>query len=145
MKDLKLKIVTQERVVFSNTIKQVSVETTSGQITILANHIPLVSELSTGEIIITNINNEEEYIAVSGGFIEVLPKQVVILADSAERAEEIDEEKAEKARKKAEELLKTKMEDTEQFTLLKSSLQKELARLKVARKYKKRGVRTSVK
>jgi len=80
--------------------------------------------------------------AISGGFVEVLPDQVVILADTAERAEDIDEERAEAARQKAEEVLKTKLADAESFIMFRAQIEKEMARLKVVRKYKKRGVRT---
>jgi len=108
----------------------------------LPNHIPLVSQLSPGEIVIKNNGKEEGLMAVSGGFVEVLPDQVVILADTAERAEDIDEARAEEARQKAEKLLKTKLIDVEQFAMFTAQIEKEMARLKVARKYRKRGVRT---
>lgn len=142
MKDLQLKIVTPEKVLFESQVSQVSVSTVMGEITILPNHIPLVSQLVPGEIVVKNGKAEEDLMAVSGGFIEVLPDQVVILADTAERAEEIDEERAEAARKKAEEVLKTKVADAESFAMFTAKIEKELARLKVARKYKKKGVRT---
>lgn len=141
MKDLKLKIVTPERILFESKVSQVSVSTIMGEITILPNHIPLVSQLVPGEIVVRNGKEEEELMAVSGGFVEVLPDQVVILADTAERAEEIDEARAEEARQKAEEVLKTKL-DSEGFATFTAQLEKELARLRVARKYKKKGVRT---
>lgn len=145
MKDIKLKIVTPEKIIFEERVSQVSVSTVLGEITILPNHIPLVSQLSPGEIIVKHDKKEEEdLMAVSGGFIEVLPDQVVILADTAERAEDIDEARAEEARKKAAEVLKTKTTDVEGFAMFTAQMEKELARLKVARKYKKRGIRTSI-
>ena len=139
MKDINLKVVTPERVLLSEKVSQVSVSTMMGQITILPNHIPLVAELKQGEIV---VGNEETLLSISGGFVEVLPEQVVILADTAERAEEIDEARAEEARQKAEEVLKTKVKDAKEFALFRAQMEKELARLRVARKYKKRGVRT---
>ncbi|MBT6691211.1 F0F1 ATP synthase subunit epsilon [Candidatus Parcubacteria bacterium] len=142
MKDIKLKIVTPEKILFSDKVAQVSISTVMGQVTILPNHIPLVSQLSPGEIVIKNNGKEEGLMAVSGGFVEVLPDQVVILADTAERAEDIDEARAEEARQKAEKLLKTKLIDVEQFAMFTAQIEKEMARLKVARKYRKRGVRT---
>lgn len=144
MKDLKLKIVTPEKILFEQTVAQVSVSTVLGEITILPNHIPLVSQLSPGEIVVKTNGNEEDLMAVSGGFIEVLPDQVVILADTAERAEDIDEERAEAARQKAEEVLKTKVADAESFAMFTAQIEKEMARLKVARKYKKQGHRTGL-
>ena len=143
MKELTLKIVTPERVVLSTKVSQVSVSTTSGQITILPQHLPLISQLAPGEIIVkTGDKAEENLMAVSGGLIEVLPDQVVILADTAERAEEIDEAKAEEARVKAQEILKTKVMNKEEFAHFTAQMERELARLKVVRKYKKRGIHT---
>lgn len=142
MKKFSLKIVTPERVLFEGEVFQVSVSTTMGQITVLPNHIPLVAQLSPGEILVRFNGSDESLMVVSGGIVEVLPEQVVILADTAERAEEIDEARAEEARQKAEELLKTKVADAEQFALFTAQMEKELARLRVARKYKKQGVRT---
>ncbi|OGY93443.1 MAG: ATP synthase F1 subunit epsilon [Candidatus Komeilibacteria bacterium RIFOXYC1_FULL_37_11] len=142
MKDLKLKIVTPEKILFERRILQVSVSTVLGEITILPNHIPLVSQLIPGEIVVKTDQGEEDLMAVSGGFVEILPDQVVILADTAERAEEIDEERAEAARLRAEEVLKTKVADAEGFAMFTAKIEKELARLKVARKYKKKGLRT---
>jgi len=142
MKKFSLKIVTPERVLFEDEVFQVSVSTTMGQITVLPNHIPLVAQLSPGEILVRFNGSDESLMVVSGGIVEVLPEQVVILADTAERAEEIDEARAEEARQKAEELLKTKVADAEQFALFTAQMEKELARLRVARKYKKQGVRT---
>jgi F-type H+-transporting ATPase subunit epsilon len=80
---------------------------------------------------------EEDLMSVSGGFIEVLADQVVILADTAERAQEIDEQRAEEAIKRAQELMSNQLVDAEQFAYFSAQLEKELARLHVARKYKK--------
>lgn len=144
MKEIKLKIVTPEKILFEEKVSQISISTVMGEITILPNHIPLVSQLTSGEIIIKTDKGEEDLMAVSGGLVEVLPDQVVILADTAERAEDIDEERAEAARRKAEEVLKTKVSDAESFAMFTAQIEKEMARLKVARKYKKRGVRTGI-
>jgi F-type H+-transporting ATPase subunit epsilon len=152
MKDIKLKIVTPAKILFEEKVAQVSVSTVLGEITILPNHIPLVAQLAPGEIVVKKPVSpsqgggdkaEEDLMAVSGGFIEVLPDQIVILADTAERADEIDEERAEAARQKAEEVLKEKSADAESFAMIAAQMEKQLARLKVARKYKKRGIRTS--
>jgi len=142
MKKFSLKIVTPEKILFEGEVLQVSVSTTMGQITVLPNHIPLVSQLAPGEVVVRFNGTDESLMAVSGGIVEVLPEQVVILADTAERAEDIDESRAEEARQKAEDLLKTKVADAEQFAMFTAQMEKELARLRVARKYKKQGVRT---
>ncbi len=145
MADIKLKIVTPEKVLYQDTVSQISVSTVTGQITILPHHLPLVSKLAPGEIIIKKNSHSEDLMAVSGGFIEVLPDQVIILADTAERAEEIDETRAEAARVRAQELLNTKIVDAEQFAFFSASLEKELARIRVAKKYKKtRGAKVSL-
>lgn len=140
MKQIKLKIVTPEKILFEDTVSQISVSTIMGEITILPNHIPLVSQLASGEIVIKTEQGKEDLMAVSGGFIEVLPDQVVILADTAERAEDIDEARAEEARQKAEEILKTKVADAEGFAMFTAKIEKELARLKVVRKHKNKRI-----
>ncbi len=137
MKPILLKIVTPERILFEDKVSQVSVSTALGQITILPNHIPLVSALKPGEIIVRQEGKDEDLMSVSGGFIEVLADQVVILADTAERAQEIDEQRTEEAIKRAQELMSSKVVDAEQFAYFSAQLEKELARLHVVRKYKK--------
>lgn len=138
MKKLKLKIITPEKVLLEEEIAQVSVSTALGQVTILPNHLPMVAQLSPGEIIVKKDGQTEDLMAVSGGLLEVLPDQVVILADTAERAQDIDETRAEAARQQAEEILKTKITDAKQFALFTAKIEKELARLRVVRKNKNR-------
>ena len=138
MKKLKLKIVTPEKVVLSDEVSQVSLDTVMGQITVLPNHIPLVSQLVPGEITVKREGKEEDWMAISGGFVEVLPDEVVILADTAEYAEDIDETRAEEARSRATELLKEKIVDEADYTMVAAKLQKELARLKVVRRRRKK-------
>lgn len=135
---MKFRIVTPDGITFEDEITQVSVPTQSGEITILPHHIPLVSVLKAGEIRITKENQETD-IAVSTGVIEVRPQdEVYIIADTAERAEHIDLERAEAARKRAEELLQQRstLEDME-FARLQAKLEKEMARLRVGKKYRK--------
>ena len=108
---LQFKIATPEKVVYEDEIKQASIPTTSGEVTILPNHIPLVSVLQAGEIKITD-KDGEHVLAVAGGFLEVRDNnEIVILADNAERAEEIDLERAEEARKRAEKELEKAKKD----------------------------------
>jgi F-type H+-transporting ATPase subunit epsilon len=104
----------------------------------LPNHIPLVSVLIPGVIEVKTPKGGVEVVAVSGGFIEVLKDKVVILADTAERAEEIDIERAEEARKRAEELkLKDTRYDREQFARLSALIEKEIARTRAAKRYRR--------
>ena len=129
-KTIKFEIVTPERVVSKQEVLQISVPTTTGEITILPDHIPLVSILKSGVIEVKRIDNIVEIISVSGGFIEVLKDKVVILADTAERAEELDEARIKDAQKRAEELKKTaKATDDIDFATVAAKLEKELARL----------------
>lgn len=134
---INFEITTPEKVVYSDQIDEVVLPTPNGEIGILANHIPLVSLLSAGEIRVKK-GDEVTYMAVSGGFIEVRPDKVVVLADTAEQAEEIDEAKAEEARKKAQELSKEKRADAREFAALSAKIEKELARLKVAKRRRRR-------
>jgi F-type H+-transporting ATPase subunit epsilon len=137
-KTIKFEIVTPERVVLRQEILQITVPTTSGEITILPDHIPLVSVLQPGVIEVKRADNIVEIMSVSGGFIEVMKDKIVILADTAERAEELDEEKIKAAQIRAEELKKTaKNRDEVEFTEVAAKLETELARLRAVNKWRK--------
>lgn len=137
-KIIKFEIVTPERVVLRQDILQLTVPTTSGEITILPDHIPLVSVLQPGVLEVRRADNITEIISVSGGFIEVLKDKIVILADTAERAEELDEERIKEAQMRAEELKKTaRAVDDVQFAAVSARLEKELARLRALNKWRK--------
>lgn len=133
-----LKIITPEREVFSEDVDQVTLPTQDGEITVLPHHVPLVSILKPGEILIKWAGGKEYPLAVSGGMLQVRSDGVIILADTAERVEEIIEERAAEAHRRAEELLKEKHMDQEEYALLAAKMEKELARLKVYRKYRHR-------
>ncbi|MFA6511543.1 MAG: F0F1 ATP synthase subunit epsilon [Patescibacteria group bacterium] len=137
MKTFKFTITTPERTLLSEEIEQVSLPTEMGEITILPHHIPLVSLLRPGEMRVIR-NGKEELYAVAGGFIEVSEQGVTVLADAAEHADEIDEAKAEEARKRAEEVMSKEVESEERYIAAQLDLQKHMARLRVARKRKKR-------
>lgn len=125
-KTIKFEIVTLEKVVLKQDIVQVTVPTKDGEITVLPDHIPLVSILKPGVIETKNEAGEIEIMAVSGGFIEVLRGKVVILADSAERAFELSEEKVVAARKKAEEE-KAKADSSDHYDLSSVAMKLESA------------------
>jgi F-type H+-transporting ATPase subunit epsilon len=136
MNTIKFEIVTPERQVLKENVTQVSVPTRNGEITILPHHIPLVSVLVPGVIEVKLPNGESEVMSVSGGFIEVLQNKVVILADTAERAAEIDITRAEEARKRAEKIRENlERYDIEQFTNVAAKIAKELARSRAATKW----------
>lgn len=135
---INFKIATPEAVVYKDEVLQVSIPTTSGEITILPGHIPLVSVVRAGEL---NIKDKEgdHPIAIAGGFVEVQgPNDVVILADNAERAEEIDVERAEAARVRAQkELEDAKNRQDVDFARLQAVIDREMNRVRVGKKYRK--------
>lgn len=135
---LTIAIITPERVLHESSAEAVSVPTTSGEITILPEHMALTSVLKPGALTI-KLADSEQILAVSGGFVEVENNRVTILADTGERAEEIDEQRAEEARQRAAESLQNlQHHDHVEYAALASQLEKEVARLHVARRRKHR-------
>lgn len=132
---INFEIATPERIVYKEMVDSLTLPTREGEITVLPNHIPLVSVLVPGAITVRK-GKAEQYMAVSGGFIEVQPgNRVVVLADTAERAEELTEVAIEKARTDAQRALSEKRgADAESFAAAAAALERELARLKVVRK-----------
>ncbi|MEK7632062.1 MAG: F0F1 ATP synthase subunit epsilon [Patescibacteria group bacterium] len=137
MNNLHLTITTPERIVLETEVSSVNVPTVDGEIGILLNHIPLVSILAPGELRAVTSTGEEQVMAVSGGFVEVRDNAVVILADTAEHAHEIDEQRAEEARQKAQQIMTERATDDVGFADAQAAMAKELARLKVVRKRRK--------
>jgi F-type H+-transporting ATPase subunit epsilon len=138
MNTIHFKIATPEKVVYENDIFQVSIPTTTGEITVLPHHSPLVSILQAGELKVVDVNGEQ-VIAVAGGFLEIKANnEIIILADNAERAELIDVERAETARKRAEEQMQAMKgrEDTD-YAKLQATIDREMNRIKVGKKWKK--------
>lgn len=133
-----LKILTPEREIFSGDVKSVTLPTQDGEITVLAGHIPLVSLLKSGEILIRQ-GSETIPLAVSGGMIKITGADVTILADSAERVEEIIEERARQAHERAQKLLEEKRFDAAEYAAIAAKMEKEMARLKVVRKHRHKG------
>lgn len=133
----KLTIVTPERTVFSDDITHVIIPTQEGEITVLPRHVPLISVLKAGEILIRK-GKEEIPLAVSGGMVQVREDAITILADTAERVEEIIEERALEAQKRAQDMFTQKHLDVQEYATIAAKMEKELARLKVARKYRHR-------
>jgi F-type H+-transporting ATPase subunit epsilon len=137
---LRCEVVTAERTVFEDDVNMVVAPGMAGQLGILPHHAPLMTALTWGELIIHREGQEDEFIAIGGGFMEVGPDHVTILADSAERAEEIDELRAEEARQRARETMAQKHREDEDFVRAEAALRRSLLRLKVARrKRRKRG------
>ncbi len=123
-------IVTAERVVLSDEVDQVNAPTKDGRVGILPRHAPLLTILDIGELDIIKGDVRTPF-AVTGGFMEVLPNRVTILADAAERADEIDEARAEEARRRAEEQIAQRRSDQD-MALAEAELRRAIIRLKVA-------------
>lgn len=131
-----LDIVTIERIVVSEEVDYVSAPAIDGVVGILPKHQPMLTALTIGELRYKK-GSEETAFAIGGGFMEVRPDKVTVLADAAESADEIDEARAEAARKRAQELMSQKVEgssDAVQAILLEQSIRRAELRLKVARK-----------
>jgi F-type H+-transporting ATPase subunit epsilon len=124
---LKVEFVTAERRVFSQEADFVVAPGVEGDLGVLPRHIPLLTPLRTGEIMVRN-DGREEFFFVGGGFLEVLPDKVVILADVAERVEDIDEARAEAARKSAQDALAQDAGDADAA----AQLERAIFRLRVA-------------
>jgi F-type H+-transporting ATPase subunit epsilon len=137
MSSIKLEIVTAERVVYSDDVDIVIAPGAEGQLGILPHHAPLMTILQSGELV-TRRGSEEDTLAISGGFLEVRPDRVIILADQAERAEEIDVERAEAARQRAEERLHERGAEGFDEVRAEAALRRAIARLSVAEKMKRR-------
>lgn len=144
---LKLKIITPEKVIYEDEIESVSVPTTSGQIGVFADHMPLVSVLKTGEIRVMKPGNADPVaLSISHGVIEVRPSsenenhqtKVVILAIRSEFSHDIDISRAEESHRRAEQVMKEKENLTDaELAGLQEMLDKELNRIKIAKRWQK--------
>ncbi len=137
MAKLLFEIVTAERLVSSQEVDVVVAPGVEGELAVLPHHAPLLTSLKPGEVLVRN-DGEETYIAVSGGFLEVMPDKVTILADAAERAEEIDEQRAEEALRRAQERLTSAPAAVDLEREL-ASMRRSQARLSIARRRRRRG------
>ena len=137
MAKLSVDVITAERVVYSEKeIDIVVAPGVMGELGVLPSHAPFMTALATGELRLRK-GGEETRIAVTGGFLEVHDNEVVILAEAAERADEIDLARAEEARRRAEQRLASR-EATVDLARVEAALRRSLARLKVAESHRKR-------
>ncbi|MDP2671492.1 MAG: ATP synthase F1 subunit epsilon [bacterium] len=128
---MKLEIVTPEKKAFEDEVDQVTLTTTEGQITVLPHHIPVFTQLASGEIVAKKAG-KEALLASGGGFAEITGDKVSVLTDLADRPEEIDEKKVEEAKKRAEAAMKEKhLLSEEEFAATAAALEKALAQLKI--------------
>ena len=125
---------TQERTVFEGEVDSVNLPGSEGRLGILPNHSPLLTTLSYGEVIVKQ-GGQEDYYAVGGGFAEVQPEKVIVLADSAERSDEIDMDRAQQARSRAVKMMEEGVpEDPERYAQIQASLQRAQIRINVAQR-----------
>ncbi len=136
MSPVRLDIVTAERLVYSEEVDIVVAPGVEGQLGILPHHTPLMTTLQAGEMIIRK-SGEEFSLAISGGFLEVRPDRIIVLADAAERDDEIDIARAEEAKRRAEARLSHPAAGVD-VTRAEAALRRSLARLKVAEKMRRR-------
>ena len=137
MSSVRLDIVTAERVVYSEDVDVVIVPGVEGQLGILPHHTPLMTTLQPGELRVRK-GGEESSLAISGGFLEVRPDRIIVLADAAERAEEIDITRAEEAKRRAEERLSQRRAPGLDETRAEIALRRALIRLQVVEKRRRR-------
>jgi len=129
---LTLEIVTPGAVVYSKSVQMVTLPAVEGQIGILPQHVPLLTRIVPGEIIVRR-DVEEEFLAVGGGLVEITGDHVAIVTDMAVAARDIDEAKVEEARQRAAARLRDKISD-EEVASVNASLARSLAQLKVKRR-----------
>jgi F-type H+-transporting ATPase subunit epsilon len=137
---IKLEIVTPERLVFDETVDGVTLPGSEGELGVLPHHAPLVSTLGVGELHIRSGGNEE-WFAIVGGFVQVLPDKVVVMAETADMASEIDLEKAAEARRDAEKALESGYVEGTDLSTARAALQAALLRERVAQRRHREGPR----
>lgn len=137
-KTFELIIATPERQVYKDVVESVTLPTTTGYITVLANHVALSTILKAGELVITKNSTAEPY-AIGGGFLEVQGNQLVVLADTAEHVTEIDQQRVDEAIARAKKLKEEIREDHTEYAAVTAKLERDLARLHVIRKHAHRG------
>lgn len=129
-------IISPEKIVYSDQVEEIILQTTVGQITILPNHANLLTQVSPGELIVKKGDNSYS-IVVTGGFLEINGNTTTIIADYAIRAQDIEVARVEEAKKRAEKVLQDKKSDKD-FKIAQGELLKALLELKVADRHKRR-------
>ncbi len=136
MSSIKLDVVTAERVVFSDEVDVIVAPGIEGQLGILPHHAPLMTMLKPGELLVRK-DGEEFSLVITGGFLEVRPDRVIVLADAAERVEEIDIARAEEAKRRAQEQLRERPSEVD-TARAQAALLRALARLEVVQRRRRR-------
>jgi F-type H+-transporting ATPase subunit epsilon len=137
---LLLEIVTPEKLAYSDEVDSVQLPGSEGELGVLPHHAPLISTLGAGELRLRKGGQEESF-AIVGGFLQVLPDKVVVMAETADMASEIDLEKAQDARRKAEQVLETGFVEGADLAAARAALQASLIRIRVAERRHREGPR----
>jgi F-type H+-transporting ATPase subunit epsilon len=137
---LQLEIVTPERLAYSDSVDQVVVPGSEGELGILPHHAPLLAMLGVGELRIRKGGVDESF-AIAGGFVQVRPDKVVVMAEMADMASEIDLERAHEARREAERALETGFHEASDLVAARAALQQALLRIRVAERRHREGPR----
>jgi F-type H+-transporting ATPase subunit epsilon len=137
---LQLEIVTPERLAYSDTVDSVVLPGAEGEMGVLPNHAPLLATLGVGELRIRK-GGEEEFFAIAGGFVQVRPDKVVVMAEEADMAAEIDLEKAQEARREAERALESGYSEGADLSMARAQLQQALLRIRLAERRHREGRR----
>jgi F-type H+-transporting ATPase subunit epsilon len=137
---IQLEIVTPERLAYQDTVDAVVLPGAEGELGVLPHHAPLVSTLGFGELRIRKGGAEESF-AIVGGFVQVRPDKVVVMAETADLASEINLEQAEEARREAERALETGYQEGADLAAARAALQQALLRIRVAERRHREGPR----
>jgi F-type H+-transporting ATPase subunit epsilon len=132
MKTIKVSVVTPDGPVYESDVEMVSTKALSGELGILPGHIPMVAPLAIGVVRLKK-DGDQDLVAVSGGFLEVRPDQVTILAQAAEKSSDIDVERAQKAKERAEQRLKEQHLEHIDFKRAELALQRAINRLTISK------------
>ncbi|MBM4761528.1 F0F1 ATP synthase subunit epsilon [Bacillus sp. B15-48] len=133
MKTVKVNVVTPDGPVYESDVEMVSTKAQTGELGILPGHIPMVAPLEIGAVRLKNGGNTD-YVAVSGGFLEVRPDKVTVLAQTAERSEDIDLDRAVRAKERAEKRLREKQQENVDFTRAELALRRAINRISIAQR-----------
>ncbi len=137
---IRLEIVTPERLVYSDDVDAVAVPGVEGELGVLPHHAPLITTLGLGELRIRKGGGEEHF-AIIGGFLQVRPDKLVVMAETADLASEIDLERAQEARREAERALETGYHEGADLASARAALQQALLRIRVAERRHREGPR----
>lgn len=141
MSTLRFEFVAQDHIVYEGDVNMVVIPGADGVIGVLPKHAPLMAVVAPGEVLVRKEGEEDKYFAVGGGFVEVRPDKVVLVARSGESAEEIDIDRAEKALRRAQEYLSSPERDRDQSrrVAMEAAIRRSRVRLNIARR--RRGVK----